>query len=99
MAKVYVAEFDKVAVAQHPMLAGDCPPLNGQEIEITGSLVPVSDPFKGDTRMIRVFSEADCFVVIGEDTAAADAVRLPMAANQTEYFGAKHPMKIAAIQR
>lgn len=85
-------------IAEVSHLANDClpmPPLATQAVTYTTSSVQ-SSAFNAQTRVIRVHSDANAWVVVGANpTATVAGTRL--AAGQTERFYVKPGDKIAVI--
>jgi len=89
MSSIYIAEFSGVAqtigrgAGVVPVV--DMPPVNEQKVSIGSS----SNPFGGNTRLIRINVDATCSIQItrGAGTLpAVSVVNMRMPANSTEYF-------------
>jgi hypothetical protein len=100
MAKVYITEY--VAMGQE--WAGSRPiaavqePANVDQAPITLSATSQqSEPFAGNSRLVRVHTDGVCSFSFGEDPTATTSNRR-MGAGQTEYFGVVPGHRIAVIE-
>lgn len=84
MATLYISEFTLGADAATQVARK--PSLTKQTVAITASSVQ-SAPFSGDTKLVRVHTDAICSVSIASvASAVATTGSMRMAADQTEYF-------------
>ncbi len=92
MATLYISEYQGIAatsqVPQEPSLAT-------QTVAIGVSSVQ-SQPFSGQTRLVRIATDSICSIAIGANPTATTA-NPRMAANQTEYRGVMPGQVLAVI--
>lgn len=105
MAKLYVAEFSKLAAVGTQAFQGPfqnapvvaTPPVAEQVVAI-GVGSTESAPFHDDTTIVRVETDAICSISFGKDGAnIATANKMRMVAGQTEYFGVARGTTISVI--
>ena len=97
MAKLLIAEFSTIGrespgtVAQ----AASLPPVAEQAV--TFNTTTQSSALSATTTLVRVMSDADCFIVVGANPTAVVTGAMKLIAGQAEYFGVKPGDKIAAV--
>jgi hypothetical protein len=98
MATLYISEYPDVAhgaSSSSSFQVAPEPPLVEQTVAISAS-VAASSAFGGNTRVIRVNTDATCSILVGSNPTATTAKkRLP--ADTTEYFGVQPGDKISVI--
>jgi hypothetical protein len=98
MSYLSVVEFQQVGrdYNSSPLPAGKLPGLATQNVSFTGT-ANESAAFNAETNFIRVVSDVDARVSVGEDPSATQDDVL-IAAGQAEYFGVTPGHKISAIE-
>lgn len=98
MSNLSVAEFAALGrdLQTSPLPSGKTPAIAIQNVSFTGT-AGTSSAFNAETRFIRVYSDADCRILIGSDPTAT-LTDILMAADQAEYFGVTPGHKISAIE-
>lgn len=97
MAKLLIAEFSAIGrespgtVAQ----AASLPPVAEQAVTFTTTTQ--SSALSADTTLVRVMSDADCFIAVGTNPTAVVTGAVKLIAGQAEYFGVRPGHKIAAV--
>lgn len=96
MAKLYIREYQALAVAVHGAAqVGQEPGVDQTPVVIDGTSRQ-SAAFAATTKFVRVETDVICSIVFATDpTATANNAR--MAADQAEYFGVNAGDKIAVI--
>ena len=93
MAKLYISEYEGVRqdsgglaqVAQEPGI---------EQTPVTFTPAALSAAFAARTKVVRIVSDADCFLLFGDSpTATANSKFLP--ANLVEYFGVNAGQKVS----
>jgi len=99
MATLWITEFDRKpvptdgdAVSQVARL----PALTTQTVAI-GASSAQSAALNNDTRIVRLYADAACHVLVGSNPTATTS-SMPIAAGAAEYFGVTPGQKIAVIQ-
>ena len=95
MATLFISVWDNASQT----LLGQ--PLQETSVAI-GAASAQSDAITGsnkETRLVRVFADADCYVTWGSDPTASSADGRPMGAENPEVFGIVAGEKIAVIER
>jgi hypothetical protein len=93
MATLYVTEYS--GVLQGDVQIAMSPAIVQNNVAIGGSSAQ-SNPFNGNTSVIRVHTDAICSIAISNNPTATAASKR-MAADQTEYWGVRPGDKIAVI--
>lgn len=96
MATLYITEHVGIRQQDGVVQAAQRPGLRQQTVLIGGSSAQCALPFKDDTRLLRVHTDAICSISIGTNPTAT-AADSRMAADQTEYFTVRPGDKIAVI--
>ena len=96
MPTLYISEYAVLGSTQSGALpVAPDPALAGQTVAIGGTSA-VSQPFSGQTRYVRLHSDAICSRLFGKSpTATAASPR--MAVDQTEYFAVNPGDRVAVI--
>ena len=96
MAKLYVSEYERLgaAIGSGQAQFAQEPALVEQAFTFTTSTP--SSAFGSRTKYIRVHTDANCSVLVGENPTATTSTKR-LAADQTEYFAVAPGFKIAAV--
>lgn len=97
MAKLYIAEYSSLGIDKsgRALVSPNEPPINEQVVDFSSG-VAASSTFNKETKFIRIHTDADCSILIGESpTATVNNQR--MVAGQTEYKAVDNRHKVSAI--
>lgn len=98
MATLYITQFKSVGILPgREMQAAMVPPLAEQAMSFT--VTTASNAFNVDAGLIRLHTDADCYIEFGTAPTATTSNGIKMIAGQTEYFSLKKPvdgLKVAA---
>lgn len=98
MATLWIREFKKIGggaarlapVAQEPAAAG-------QDFDFT-TTAGASAAFSASTVIVRLISDADCFLAFGDDPTADEDTGFLLKADIAEYVGVYPGHKVSAVQ-
>ena len=93
MANFFISEFETVVHAGGPVPAGLLPAQAHQKFTFTTATQ--SSVFGKKTRFIRVVSDANCYILAGDNPTATASNALRLIANRPEYFGVKAGQKLS----
>ena len=94
MATLYIAEFGNLVGLDGKAQIAPNPPIAEQTVSFSSSTQ--SSAFNGQTRYIRVHTDAICSILVGSNPTATTSTQR-MVAGQTEYIGVTPGHKIAAV--
>lgn len=86
MATLYIAEFSYVSKDHGVVNIAQMPAVAYQTVTVFSSVATSSAAFNAKTTFARVYSDTSCFITIG-NAVTATTTKLPITANQPEYFG------------
>lgn len=97
MATLSIREYDRIAAdgQGRGTQAGQEPALAGQQVSYSAS--QQSAAFNDATRLVRIHTDANCYLEFGPNPTAAAGGGCYLGANQVEFFGVAPGHKVAAV--